>query len=252
MPHPGARRNRPIVDDTWYRSRRASLTGAFLRGMIAFHSRGRMAFQAVVIRPRCWLAWVAFAGTYAAVVLSDTLGGGRTGVLPHTALLAMSCIVPTMWPADALGSEDDSVTGACARLAGGLGFLVIAAPIWCLAARPVAVWATAELALWAFLGAWVWSGIASALSRHRTVSLISVFVVVAPALVIGRPETATSAVARYVSTVSGPAAYGMESPGRWIHPALSIAVGTLVWLGLSGATALGRHRVATAHRVAAK
>ena len=118
-----------------------------------------------------------------------------------------------------------------------------AAPIWRAATRDVSAATGAELALWALLSAWAWSGIAGALARYRWVGLVAVVLATAPAFTIGEPTGPTSDLVRYLSAVSGPALYVADASYRGLHPVLLCGVGAVAWVYLGRNGAVGRSKL---------
>ena len=181
-----------------------------------------MAFRRVVGEPSSWAAWVVLAGTYAAIVVADTLDRADSTLFADVVLLGMASIVPTVWP---VRDRD----GGSQRVAGGLGFVLGAGPIWSFSAGDVGAAHAAALMIWCFASVWCWSGIATAFFGSRTVALIAAFLVLVPAVhVTGSSGSAGVRVVDW-TVLSSPVAYGLPQTVRWWHAAATCIIGAVAW-----------------------
>ena len=170
--------------------------------------------------PRHWTAWAGFLIGYAGLLLGDSLVPRETSRLPAAALLLFASVVPTVWPVTMAPEGSATWASFHERLIGGIGFVLLALPLWAFAVHRVAVGTIASLLVGAGLTVWVWATIASLAPRIGGVAYLALLLGVSSGLF---PPDALWR--RLFAVLGAPAAYGSPVEVRIAHLLLWSVVG---------------------------
>jgi hypothetical protein len=126
---------------------------------------------------RTWAAWGGGALAFAAAVFGIRLAGAEPRWTPGAALASIASILAAAWPEGGRGLTVGEAWRT--RAAAGVGFVLLALPLWAEAAAPASATAALSVLGVALAGTLFWAGVAASF-RSPAVVLLVLVVILSP------------------------------------------------------------------------